>query len=125
MSIQEANGDITIGHATPITLTYAGEDSALGIEKFAFADNSLTEAHFLFKRDFGRKVSGSTASRKGKITILKEKVLADSTRRSMTQTVNLIAHSDFTSTELEASINDLGQFLLDNAVDLAAGNFDS
>lgn len=125
MAIQETNGDIVIGHATPITLTYGGEDANLGIERFSYADSDLAENHMLFKRDFGRKVSGGTATRKGKVSILQEKVLTDGTRRAVTQSVNMISHSDFTSAELEAMFADLGQFLLDNKAELAAGNFDS
>lgn len=125
MAIQETNGNIIIAHATPITLTYVGEDSATGTERFAYADSTLNAEHTLVKRDFGRKVSGSVASRKGKITIVQEKITAAGVRRSMTQSVSLLAHSDFDAAVIEQAIADLGQFLLDNKADLAAGRFDS
>lgn len=125
MAIQDANGDITIGHATPVTLSYSGEDSSTGIEYFSFPDSSLNESHTLQKRAFDRKVSGATATRKGKLTVIQEKVDVDGVRSSMSQSVNLIAHSAFTQTELEGAIADLGQLLLDNKTDLAKGAFDS
>jgi hypothetical protein len=126
MAIQESNGDIIINHSpTPTTLTYAGEDSALGIEKFSYADSTLKEEHALYKRDYGRKVSGGLVTRKGKITIVQEKVLTDGTRRSYTQSLNLLAHSDFDAAVVQQALKDLGQFLLDNSADLAAGLFDS
>jgi hypothetical protein len=125
MAIQETNGSIIINHDTPITLTYSGEDSSTGIEKFSYADSTLQAEHVLLKRDYGRKVSGSTATRKGKVTVVREKVLVDGTRRSFAQSINLIAHSDFTTAELKAAIEDLGQFMLDNSTDLANGLFDS
>jgi hypothetical protein len=125
MAIQETNGTIIINHSTPITLAYAGEDRVQGIEKFSYADSTLSEEHVLYKRDYGRKVNGGTATRKGKITVVQEKVLTDGTRRSFAQSVNLIAHSDFSTAELKQAIDDLGQFLLDNSTDLANGLFDS
>lgn len=125
MPIQNPDGSIVINHDTPITLRYVGEDSSTGIERFAFSDSTLAEEHILLKRDFGRKVSGSLVTRKGKITVVRERVLEDGVRRSFAQSVNLIAHSDFPVADLEQAIADLGQFLLDNKAELAAGNFDS
>jgi hypothetical protein len=46
-------------------------------------------------------------------------------RRSFTQSVNLIAHSDFSAADVQQAIEDLGQFLLDNSADLSNGLFDS
>lgn len=125
MAIQNANGDIVINHATPITVTYAGEDATIGTERFQFSDSTLAEEHVLLKRDYGRKVSGGVATRKGKVTIVREKVLTDGVRRSFTMSANLLAHSDFDPADIEQAIADLGQFLLDYKADLAAGNFDS
>lgn len=125
MSIKETNGSIIIGHTVPVTLLPVGEDTTLGIEKFAFSDSTLSEEHILYKRDYGRNVNGGTASRKGKITIVQEKVMTDNTRRSFTQSVNLIAHSDFAAADVQQAIEDLGQFLLDNSADLSNGLFDS
>lgn len=125
MAIQNASGDIVINHTTPITVTYAGEDASKGIERFTFSDSTLNEEHVFYKRDFGRSVSGAMATRRGKTTIVREKLTTDNVRRSVSLSVNLLAHSDFTSSELEGMVEDMGQFLLDNKTDLAAGNFDS
>lgn len=124
MSIKQGN-QIIINHDQPVTLTLSSDDPSKGIEVFSFPDNSLAAEHKFIKRDMGRRVSGATATRKAKITVVKESVLDDGTRRAMAQSANILAHSDFPEAERAQSIADLGQFLIDNKDALARGEFDS
>jgi hypothetical protein len=125
MAIRDANGDLVINHTTPITLTRTATDALLGADRFSYTDSTLSEEHAIILRDFGRKTNADQATRKGKVTLVRELVTASGARRTITQSVNMIAHSDYNTSDIESDFTDLGQFLLDNAADLAAGLFSS
>lgn len=127
MAIKEANGTIVINHAvTPVTLNPISKDDGKGIEIFEFSDSSLTSNHLFSKRDLGRTVSSDgQVVHKGKFSVITEAVTAAGKRRTLVTSVTTSAHADFTTQQNEGQIRDLGQFLLDNAADIAAGRISS
>jgi hypothetical protein len=126
MAIKQANGTIIINHSTPVTVTPQSRDDGKGIEVYEFDDSTLSAGHLFIKRDLGRTLSSDgLAVQKGKVSVMLEKVTTAGKRRTLSVSANLSASSDFTSAEAEQTINDLGQFLLDYSVDLAAGRFSS
>lgn len=127
MAIKEANGTIIINHAVPVTVSPVSADASKGIETFEFSDSSLAAQHLLVRRDFGRTVSSDgMAVHKGKVSEVTEVVTAAGKRRTaVPASVSLSAHSDFEPEVLEQAIRNIGQYLLDNAVDLSLGRFAS
>lgn len=125
--IKETNGTIIINHAvTPVTLTPMSKDDGKGIEMFEFPTSTLNANHTFAKRDFGRSVaSDGMVVQKGKFSVIKELVTANGKRRTQVQTVSLSRNAEFTTAETEQQMRDLGQFILDNAADLANGRFSS
>lgn len=126
MAIKEANGTIVIAHDPVVVLTPLSKDDGKGIEVFEFPDSSLSSIHHFTKRDLGRTIgSDGMAVQKGRFSVIRETVTANGKRRTLSMSANLSANSDFTTGETEQVIKDLGQFLLDNSADLAAGRFSS
>lgn len=125
--IKETNGTIIINHAVnPVTLSPLSKDDGKGIEMFEFPTSTLNANHTFAKRDFGRSVaSDGMVVQKGKFSVIKELVTANGKRRTQVQTVSLSRNAEFTTAETEQQMRDLGQFILDNATDLANGRFSS
>lgn len=127
MAIKEANGTIVINHvANPATLTPLSRDDGKGIEVFEFSDSTLAANHHFVKRDLGRTTaSDGLVVQKGKFSVINEKVTTAGKRRTSVLSFSSSASGDFTAAELEQQHRDLGQFILDNAADLAAGRYSS
>lgn len=125
--IKKTNGTILINHAVnPVTLSPLSKDDGKGIEMFEFPTSTLNANHTFAKRDFGRSVaSDGMVVQKGKFSVIKELVTVNGKRRTQVQTVSLSRNAEFTTAETEQQMRDLGQFILDNAADLANGRFSS
>ena len=125
--IKKTNGTIIINHAVdPVTLSPLSKDDGKGIEMFEFPTSTLSANHTFAKRDFGRSVaSDGMVVQKGKFSVIKELVNVNGKRRTQVQTVSLSRNAEFTTAETERQMRDLGQFILDNAADLANGRFSS
>lgn len=125
MPIRDVNGDIVIAGGnyaddTALTLSYLGEDAQTDTLRFSMPGHTQNEQFLFLLRDKGRSVNGPNSTSRVKITVVREKVVAEK-RYVSTIPVEIAINSAIPASDYQVALHALGAFIADKVDDLAQG----